>query len=165
MQRRGDYNRMSELLFKSFELTRGRFVQTVDALDQGIVDVQPQGFNNTIHWHVGHVLTVSEQMMFGFPKKSTILPANYLKLFATGTKPADWKGEVPSVQELTAQLIEQAQRIKDIPAESFSEKLKTPFLGQETYGELANFAIFHESLHLGQIQAMKRVIEAANTKK
>jgi len=155
---------MSELLFKSFELTRSYFIKIVEALDEAILDVQPHGFNNTIHWHVGHVLTVAEQFMFGFPKKSTSLPANYMEFFATGTKPADWQGDVPSVQELSAQLKEQMKRIKEIPAESFNEKLKTPFLGQETFGELANFAIFHESLHLGQMHSMKRVIEAANAK-
>jgi len=155
---------MSELLFKSFELTRSRLVRNVETLDEVNVDVQPVGFNNTIHWHVGHVLTVAEQFMFGFPKKSTSLPANYMELFATGTKPADWQGEVPSMKELTEQLKNQMKRIKEIPAESFSERLKTPFLGQETFGELANFAIFHEANHLGQIQAMKRVIETTNTK-
>lgn len=152
---------MSDLLFKSFELTRSYFIKSVEALDEAILDVQPHGFNNTIHWHVGHVLTVAEQFMFGFPKKSTSLPANYMALFATGTKPADWQGDVPSVQELIVQLKEQLKRMKEIPAESFNEKLKTPFLGQETFGELANFSVFHESLHLGQMQAMKRVIDAA----
>ncbi|MEY2196348.1 DinB family protein [Neobacillus sp. BF23-41] len=152
---------MSELLFKHYELARDRFVKSVDALDEGIADVQPEGFNNTIHWHVGHVLTVAEQFMFGFPKKSTQLPANYMELFASGTRPAAWQGEVPSVQELIVQLQEQVSRIKEIPAESFNQRLKNPFLGQETFGELTNFAIFHESIHLGQIQAMKRVINGA----
>jgi hypothetical protein len=152
---------LSELLFKQFELTRGNFVKFVDALEEGLVDIQPEGFNNTIHWHVGHVLTVAEKFMFGFPKKSTSLEANYKELFATGTKPADWQGDVPSVTELSTQLIEQGQRIKMIPAESFNDRLKTPFLGLETFGEIANLALFHESLHLGQMQAMKRVIETA----
>jgi uncharacterized damage-inducible protein DinB len=155
---------MSELLFKNFELTRSFFVKSVEAVDEAIVDVQPEGFNNTIHWHVGHVLTVTEQFMFGFPKKSSTLPAEYMSLFATRTKPADWQGDVPSVKELTEQLKDQVKRIKEIPAESFNEKLETPFLGQETYGELANFALFHETLHLGQIQAMKRVVAAAGNK-
>ncbi|MDN3019879.1 DinB family protein [Paenibacillus sp. BSR1-1] len=155
---------MSELLFKSFEFARNYFLKNVDALDESIVDVQPEGFNNTIHWHVGHVLTVAEQFLFGFPKKSTNLPANYMELFATGTKPADWNGDVPSVKELSVQLKEQIQRVKEIPAESFSQKLKTPFLGLETFGEVAHFGIFHEAAHLGQIQAMKRVIESAQAK-
>jgi hypothetical protein len=99
--------------------------------------------------------------MFGYPKKSTQLPANYMELFASGTSPSAWQGDVPSVQELIVQLQEQLTRIKEIPADSFNQKLKTPFLGQETFGELTNFAIFHESTHLGQIQAMKRVINAS----
>jgi uncharacterized damage-inducible protein DinB len=155
-----DENLMSELLFKHYTLARERFIKAVDELDEASADVQPKGFNNTIHWHVGHVLTVAEQFMFGFPKKSTKLPANYMELFASGTSPADWQGDVPSVQELIVQLQDQITRIKEIPAESFNQKLKTPFLGQETFGELTNFAIFHESIHLGQIQAMKRVINA-----
>lgn len=152
---------MSELLFKHFELTRGKFVNYVVELEEGIADVQPEGFNNSIRWHVGHVLTVAEQFMFGFPKKSTHLPANYMELFASGTSPAAWQGDVPQLQELIVQLQDQIKRIKEIPAESFNQRLKTPFLGQETFGELTNFAIFHESIHLGQIQAMKRVIKAA----
>jgi uncharacterized damage-inducible protein DinB len=152
---------MSELLFKHFELTRGKFVNYVVELEEGNADVQPEGFNNSIRWHVGHVLTVAEQFMFGFPKKSTHLPANYMELFASGTSPAAWQGDVPQLQELIVQLQDQIKRIKEIPAESFNQRLKTPFLGQETFGELTNFAIFHESIHLGQIQAMKRVIKAA----
>jgi uncharacterized damage-inducible protein DinB len=152
---------MSELLFKHYALAREKFIKSVAELDEGIEDVQPEGFNNTIHWHVGHVLTVAEQFMFGFPKKTTQLPANYIELFASGTSPAAWQGDVPSVQELIVQLQEQLTRIKEIPAEVVNQRLKTPFLGQETFGELTNFAIFHESIHLGQIQAMKRFIKAA----
>ncbi|KOP78835.1 DinB family protein [Cytobacillus solani] len=155
---------MSELLFKNMELTRGFFLKSIAGLNEEIVDVQPEGFNNTIKWHIGHVLTSAEQFMFGYPKKTTSIPANYMELFATGTKPSDWQGEVPSVSELTAQLKDQLMRMKEIPAERFSEKLPTPFLGQETFGEISNFSLFHESIHLGQIQAMKRVIEAAKTK-
>lgn len=155
---------MSELLFKNIELTRGYLLKNITGLEDGISEIQPEGFNNNIHWHIGHVLTTAEQFMFGFPKKSTNLPENYLALFGTGTKPADWQGEVPSVSELTLQLKEQLNRIKEIPADSFSVKLKTPFLGQETFGELTNFAFMHEALHLGQMKAMKSVIAVAQAK-
>lgn len=152
---------MSELLFKHFEVTRGIFLKNITALDETIVDVQPEGFSNTIHWHIGHVLTVAEQFMFGFPKKSANLPENYVSLFGNGTKPADWNGDVPSLEELSRQLQEQIIRIKEIPAERLNDRLAVPFLGLETFGELANFGVFHEANHLGQIQAMKRVVEAA----
>lgn len=152
---------MSQLLFKNMELTRSFFIKNVETIEEGLVDIQPEGFNNSLHWHIGHVLTVAEQFMFGFPKKSSHLPANYMELFASRTKPADWQGDVPSVSVLTSQLKDQLKRMKEIPGETFSKKLEEPFLGQETFGELINFALFHENLHLGHIQAMKRVIEKA----
>ncbi|WP_066390446.1 DinB family protein [Neobacillus mesonae] len=155
---------MSELLIKSYETARRFFIKNVEALDESILHVQPEGFKNSIHWHVGHVLTVAEQFVFGFPKKSNNLPANYLELFGNGTKPADWNEDVPSVKDLTAQLKDQIKRIKEIPANSFDHKLPEPFLGQETVGELTSFAVFHEALHLGKIQEMKRVIEIAGSK-
>lgn len=155
---------MSQLLFNNMELTRSFFIKNVEAVEEGLADIQPEGFNNTIHWHIGHVLTTAENIMFGFPKKTSHLPANYMELFARGTKPADWQGDVPSVSVLTSQLKEQLKRMKEISVESLNVKLKEPFLGQETFGELVNFALFHENLHLGHIQAMKRVIETAKTK-
>ena len=155
---------MGELLFSNIKLTRDYFLKNVGKLDDGLVDVQPEGFNNTLHWHIGHVLTTTEQLVFGFPKNTNNLPANYKELFAKGTKPADWQGQVPTVKELVIQLTDQLTRMNDIPVESLSKKLESPFLGRETFGEIINFCLFHENLHLGHIQAMKRVIETAQSK-
>lgn len=149
---------MSELLFKQFELTRNNFLKEVSGLNPEIMDIQPDGFNNTIHWHIGHILTTTEQIMLGYPKKSSHLPESYLGLFGYGTKPADWQGDVPSVEQLTEQLKEQIGRLKEIPASSLQQELKEPFLGLATFGEIANFALYHEAYHIGQIHAMARVI-------
>lgn len=151
---------MSEVFFKQFEMTRSRFIKRVQAINPEIADVQPKGFNNNIHWMVGHVLTIAEQFFFGFPTKSSNLPVSYKDLFGGGTKPADWTGDVPSVSLLVEQLEEQFERINKIPLSQFAEKLEQPFLGCETFGELAGFGVYHEALHLGQIQTMARLIEA-----
>lgn len=149
---------MSELLLKQFEVARGNFIKSIEKIPNEALDVQLEGLNNTIHWHIGHVLTVAEMMLFGFPKRSTYLPENYVQLFGNGTKPADWPGEVPSVETLIGQIKEQASRIQEIPVDSFTEKLPKPFLGSETFGELAFFAISHELHHLGQIHTSKLLI-------
>jgi hypothetical protein len=155
---------MTNLMFKQFEMTRGYFIKNVESVSKEIANVQPDGFNNTIQWHIGHVLTVAEQFMLGFPYKTTHLPANYIELFGNGTKPADWKGDVPTVDELIIQLKDQLVRLQQIPAERLNETLEKPFMGLETFGELAGMALFHEANHLGKIQAMKRVIEHIGVK-
>src|SRR5699024_4061443 len=145
---------MSHDLFKQVEITRNALLNEIRNLDSDVVDVQPKGFNNTIHWHIGHVLTVTKQFLFGFPDKSQHIPENYTKLFGNGTKPADWTDDVPSVDTLSEQLSEQLDRMKEIPVQQLDEKLDQPILGQNTFGELACMTVFHEANHLGQIHSM-----------
>lgn len=145
------------LMYTQFNTTRNMLLKNISDLDPKSIDVQPIGFNNTIHWHIGHVLTVTEQFMFGYPDQSDSIPANYKDLFGPGTKPADWPDDVPSVEELTGHLKEQLERLNAIPEEKFNEKLPKPFLGNETVGELAVMSAFHEANHLGRIHAMEKV--------
>ncbi|SFA95916.1 DinB superfamily protein [Lentibacillus halodurans] len=120
--------------------------------------MQPEGFSNNIHWHIGHVLTANEQFLFGFPDNTEHLPEYYKDLFGYGTKPADWPDDVPSADELAGQLNSQLKRIKAIPEEKFAEKLPEAVLGAQTFGELAALAAFHEGNHTGRINAMKKVL-------
>ncbi|MFC7370303.1 DinB family protein [Fictibacillus iocasae] len=152
---------MNDFTLKNFEMTRRFFLRVVEDLDEAIIDVQPLGFNNTIHWQIGHVLTVTEQFMFGFPKKSSNLPENYLELFGNGTKPSDWNEGVPALHELVSRLKEQGTRLQSLSPEAFHQPLKKPFMGFETFGELANMALYHEANHLGQIQSMNKLVSTA----
>jgi uncharacterized damage-inducible protein DinB len=149
---------MGALIKKEFELLRVRLYPRIEEISEEIVDVQPEGFNNTIHWHVGHLLTVTEIFLFA---ENGQLPANYKEFFAPGTKPSDWSGEVPSVATLLQQLKEQQERINNIPNERFNEKLPESKFGCSTVGELAGFSFYHETYHFGQIHAMKRLIETS----
>lgn len=155
---------MSQLTFQNFELSRGFFLKHLEAMDSDLSDIQPEGFNNNIRWHAGHVLTTAEYFLFGFPEKSSSLPKQYLDLFNRGTSPADWKGEVPTLEILKQQLVDQLARVKEIPEENLQKKLEKSFFDLTTFGELFNFAVFHETYHLGQIHAIKRVIQTQKVK-
>jgi hypothetical protein len=146
-------------IMKQFELTRGMLLNFLKSLDEQTADVQPKGFNNTIHWHIGHVLVSAESFMFGYPKLSSNLPAAYNELFKMGSKPSDWEGTVPTVDELIHKLEDQASRIKSLPEEFFAKSLplKFPFGNIETFSDLFAFMLYHEADHLGQMKAMKRI--------
>lgn len=152
---------MNHYLFKQFNQARQGLLNEIENLDADLADVQPEGFNNTIHWHIGHILTVSEQFLFGFPNQSKHLPENYASLFGNGTKPADWTEDVPGVDVLADQLKKQLERMNAIPVEQLDNKLEQPVLGNDTYGGLAVMAVFHETYHTGQIHAMKLAAKAA----
>lgn len=148
-------------LKRQLQYTRESVLKEIEGINPELFDIQPQGFNNTIHWHIGHVLNASELFLFGHPEAGE-LPAHYAKLFGYGSKPADWNEDVPSVEVLTKQLQDQLTRILEIPEERFNDLLSKPFKDFKTVGEITSFTTFHETYHLGQIHAMKLVLNAAN---
>ena len=69
-------DKMNRLVgLKQFEITRGALLTFMETLDDKTADTQPKGFNNTIRWHIGHVLTAAEVFMFG--KEFKQLPTEY----------------------------------------------------------------------------------------
>lgn len=145
---------------KQFQFTRNMLLHFLNNVDEKATDVQTEGFNNTIHWHIGHVLVSAEQFMFGYPKMSANLPATYNELFAMGSKPSNWNGEVPSVEQLIQDLEEQSSRIQALSDDFFAKQLpfKFPFGNIETYSDLYTFMTYHEADHLGQMKVMKKLV-------
>lgn len=146
---------MGDIIKMQFEVIRERILQKLEGLPVEIVDHQPEGFNNTIHWNLGHLIWVTEKFLF---KENEKLPAHYDVYFGPGTKPADWQGKGPSMDELFNCLKEQLIRIKEIPTHHFLENLPEPLIGRHTKGELAGFLVYHEAYHFGQMAAMLRII-------
>lgn len=154
---------MKEEMFmlKQLEVIRGALNSFINELDEKAIDVQPEGFNNTIRWHIGHILVSTESLMFGYPNHSTNIPESYHALFITGSKPADWgNAEVPTVSALIECLEEQAGRLNELSEEFLAEKLpfQFPVGNLKTYGEMFEFVLFHEAYHLGQMKAMDMII-------
>jgi hypothetical protein len=147
---------------KQFELTRKSLMHYIKELDERTADVQPPGFNNTIRWHIGHVLTAAEGFMFGYPDRSSNIPASYRNMFGMGSKPSDWSSDIPTLQELNAHFRSQTGRIQELSEEFFAQKLpfEFPFGNIQTFGELFELMLYHEAEHLGKMKAMKRFIEA-----
>ncbi|WP_246939253.1 DinB family protein [Bacillus pinisoli] len=145
---------------KQFELTRGQLIKFLKETDATLFDDQPKGFNNTLRWHAGHLLVATEGFMFGFPKKSTNLSLSYIELFGMGTRPSNWKHEIPSLEKLIEQLEDQAERVRELPEQFFSKDLPFTFpVGNvETFRDLFGFMLYHEADHLGQMKAMKRIL-------
>ncbi|QHW32236.1 DinB family protein [Paenibacillus rhizovicinus] len=148
---------MVNLIKQQFTLTRQGVMQALEGVSPEMADVIPFGFNNNIRWQVGHILYAGELHLF--PGKGT-LPAEYANFFDSGTRPRQSKEGVPSLKILIAELKEQYVRIQNIPEEAFNEKLSRPRPGLETFGEFAAMMAYHEAMHLGQIQSLKRVVQA-----
>lgn len=154
-------------LTKQFETARNMFIKLLSTTSAETANVIPNGFNNNIRWNAGHVYTILEYSLFSFTKNDPQIPTNYRELFFLGTKPADWPQEgVPSLEELVGQLEDQRRRVQTTFFPLIEEPLPKTFQlpnGTEflTYVELLSFLNFHEALHIGYVNALKKAIEGA----
>jgi uncharacterized damage-inducible protein DinB len=151
-------------IMKQFNMSRDTLLKSIRNISETNADDMPNGFNNTIRWNMGHVLTSTDRT-FVNAKLTTQIPPNYMELFLTGTSPKTWRNDVPSLQELISQLEKQKNSIQETFSNGLDEELETPlklklYEGYElnSVGELLNFFVFHEAMHIGSINALKRAI-------
>lgn len=151
-------------LFGLIEKAREKVIKVVENVEESQRDIVPQGFNNNLHWQLGHIITVADRIILRYGGLESKVPALYSTLFGNGTKPADWQDEPPHWDILILQLREQFHTLQ----ESLYGKLEEPVAVKDnlakakTIGELVQLDMSHENLHLGMITAMVRVLNSNN---
>ncbi|MFX3633998.1 MAG: DinB family protein [Candidatus Pristimantibacillus sp.] len=152
---------MSEMIINTAKVVRQVVLQQVQTIPEELFDIQTAGFNNTIRWNVGHIIYwMDKYSTLSFSSPSAI-PDTYHTLFNSGTKPLDWTFAPPSKEELVEMLTAQLSRLSELTPEMLGVKLSTPYaMGPfqfNTAGELFNFALIHEAIHLGTISSQLKV--------
>lgn len=147
---------------KQFNLARTALINFIEDVNEETADIQAKPFNNTLRWHVGHVLVFTEKLLFRYPKKSENIPADYADLFGPGTKPSEWTDKAPSLEELKQQLLDQQERVNQFEDLFWKTNVtfKVPFGSIETFGDLLIMLGHHETEHLGKMKAMLQVVNA-----
>jgi hypothetical protein len=127
------------------------------------LDIQPKGFNNTVRWNVGHIVYWMDQYSSIAIGSPSAIPPQYAALFGSGTKPADWTSGPPAKEELIQLLSAQLSCLSELTPAMLDNKLQASFvMGPfqfDTAGELFNFALMHEAIHLGVISSQMKLIE------
>ncbi|MFD0697697.1 DinB family protein [Paenibacillus sp. GCM10027628] len=143
------------------KILRQIVIGQLQGVSEDQLDMQPEGFNNTIRWNVGHMIYWMDKystLSFGSP---SAIPAHFEALFCSGTKPSDWTIAPPSKEELTELLVAQLSRLSELTPERLDTNLQLPFeMGPfqfNTSGELFNFALMHEAIHLGILSSQMKL--------
>lgn len=149
---------MEQMIFSQIKLNRSRTLEIVANLSVEQVKGIPNGFNNNILWHVGHILTIQERLAFRLIQDTLELSESLMDLFLNGTKPADWQTAPPDMLTLLPLLEEQPSRIKRRLQGRLDEQITIPFRDMSRLKEVLIFSIGHEALHTGYIMAMKKIV-------
>lgn len=152
---------MMSIVIEQLQFIRGLTIKAVEGTPERKLDIIPEGFNNNVRWNLGHIYVIQEKLAFHFSGEPMVLPDNFTRLFAKGTKPADWNEDPPKLEVLVEMLADQPKRIQQSFHHRLEEKVKEPFttgsgLTLSTIGELLNFSIYHEGMHFNTINLLKR---------
>ncbi|MFC0214390.1 DinB family protein [Paenibacillus chartarius] len=141
---------------------RKQILNIMTGLPENKLSLVPEGFNNNLHWQIGHVLTITNDLIFVLSGAGSRIPSSYGTFFATGTSPSNWSEQPPEVHILEKKLEEQMLVICEMYDGNLAEPVtaKDNFLQARVIGELFYVLIAHESTHLGMITAMAKVLHA-----
>ncbi|NIK70369.1 DinB family protein [Paenibacillus sp. BK720] len=153
---------MTQSIINTGKMLHQIVIGKLQGVTEGYYDKQPEGFNNTIRWNVGHIIFWMDKycsLSFGTPSS---IPSSYGELFNSGTSPLDWTMVPPSTEELAELLTAQFSRLSELTPEMLEKKLSAPYVFGpfqfDTAGELFNFALIHEAIHLGTISGQLQVL-------
>lgn len=136
----------------------------IQAIPEEHFDQQPRGCNNTIRWNAGHMIYWMDRYSKRSFNVTSAIPTGYETLFNTGTRPSQWTIVPPSKDELLQGLSEQLARLSELTPEMLEARLDSPFkLGPfqfDTAGELFNFALIHEGIHLGIVMSLFKALSS-----
>jgi len=135
----------------------------VKVIHTDLIDIIPEGFNNNIRWNLGHVLVTWDEGIYNSLSMKRVLPKDYDSFFKRGSKPSEWEKQPPSFDEITERLEIQTEQIINACRGKLDLPLKFDFLGMKTLGEMFVFLIAHESLHMGVISSIRKVIQSKHT--
>lgn len=154
---------MSEIIISTAQTLRQVVLQQVQAIPEELYDIKPDAFNNTVRWNVGHIIFWMDSYLSLCFQSAPAIPASYAAFFNSGTKPGDWKEVPPSKEELLQELSRQLDRISEVSPETLNKPLAPPVqMGPLTFnlaGELFNFGLIHEGLHLSTCGSLLKVIQ------
>lgn len=147
-----------DYVFFMVERNRTRVIQLAESCPADKRDEVPQGFKNNLRWHLGHVLVVTDNFMNGLAGSGKRLPEAYQANFGNGTKPADWTADTPDWDTIIAKLKDQLEQVKSDFAGKLDQPVPESFTKAETAGDVLFFATNHESNHLGNMNAMLKLL-------
>lgn len=149
-------NRRHVVLFEQLKAYRGELLNLVHGVTHSDAEIIPEGFKNNIRWNLGHVLVDQYLWIRALTKEEIPIPMIFNEWFGYGSDPSRFTNETPSFSELISMLQQQPQIIQKRYQDRMEEEFPPTEMGMYTVEQVLVRTIFHEGLHIGAIQALKR---------
>jgi len=154
-----------EGIFEQYDFCRESSIELLDSVaSEQQADVIPDGYRNSLRWNLGHILVAQEGVMYYFGiNQPGDISTKIREAFEPGTSPEDWSSSPLTLNEIRGLLLEQKKRIRQTFYGRLGEPAANVFEFRDKrlkiIGDLFIFTIWHEGLHQGVINGMKRAIK------
>lgn len=149
---------------KQMKFARGYTLGQLSKLEGADWDKLHPGFSNNIRWNAGHIFVSLDNFAKMIAPDFEVVHPEWDGLFNTGTSPDNWGEGVPSNEELVSALKEQTDRIAGALEGKLDAQIARPLEiaghHMDTGEKLLQFAVWHEGVHAGILNAMANLAKA-----
>jgi hypothetical protein len=152
-------------LFSTALTFRNMLVSGIDKMDDELLDLTPEGYNNNIRWNLAHLVVTPGLLTYRLVGKDIpLLSVEFIDSCKKGSQPDDFSlNEDYSKKHLCELLIETVKQSQRDFEELFKETFKpyetsTGFVIQDLPSALS-FSNIHDGMHIGSIRMLKKIIE------
>lgn len=148
--------------FDILRKTRELVLLVISDLSIEQLHIIPSGFNNNIAWNLTHLLVTQQLLHYKLSDKDCLIPDDLIENFKNGTSP----NYTLNPQELE-EIKELFENLPDTLEEDYNEGIFTLYSEYKTSTGFVidsietaiSFNNFHESLHLGIIMSIKKLVK------
>lgn len=142
--------------------SRKRMLELLDGVTTEQMNKVPTGFNNNLIWNLAHVIAVQQGLCYARANMKPLIDPQMIEDYQRGSFPKDnvSADEIEAIKTLAVSTAEQFSN--DIKAGLFKEfppfVLPAQNINLQTIEDAAEFILYHEGMHSGYIQALKRAL-------
>jgi len=149
------------LSFESLISNRKSHVRLLESHSLNQLNYIPEGFNNNMFWNIAHSAATLQLLVYSLSNSQWRISKEIVKGFRNGTRPERpyTQKEVDAVKEI---LISSAVQCQKDYEEGYFGEYNAFKIGNrielKTVEDAIDFNLYHEGIHMGCLQAMKRLV-------
>ena len=151
----------TDRLFDLHRQARKNILGLITPLSVDQLNRVPEGLNNNLIWNAGHVIATAELLMYGLGGHRTPSSKDFIDRYRKGTRP-EAPVSLAEVDLIKAELLAGSQRLREDYGR-LDWSIYTPYttsfgVGFENVEEALTFNNMHETLHLGAMLVLRRLV-------
>ena len=151
-----------DFIIKATRQVRLNCLDMISGLTTGQLHAIPEGFNNNLIWHLGHMFVSEQLLCYANSHTPLLIPESYLPLFRKGTSPRDWKTpmdiqELIRYMNLTSEALEQDYANKRFGL--YEPYTTSAGVTLTTVNDAIAYSYGHENLHYGMMMSLIKLVK------